>query len=111
MLTIYLSGPKAAESQARTALGSRGFKVLDTVRDHGLPPFATEGEATSEPQSFIQCEGDDINAANDAVSPLGWRLRMHHNPPQVLPPDPDQETAATLAEMRRELDELKAKAA
>lgn len=68
MLTITLSGPEAAEQEARVALAGAGFTVLDYYH-HNL--------GVEVGTAFVSVRGEDINLANDCVGPFGWRLRMH----------------------------------
>jgi hypothetical protein len=105
-LTIVVSGPKASEPQARTALASQGYVVQKTVHDHGFPP----GE---EPEAFVtvECDEDQLDAVAKCAQTLGYRLRLHHDTPEPAPPSEAQVLAATLADMRREIDELRAKVA
>ena len=86
MLIIVLSGPRAMESQARTALAGVGFAVLRDPPSYGLPDFAHEDLESNEPQGFVAVEGDDIDLAHETVASLGWRLRMHHEKPEPTLP-------------------------
>jgi len=103
-LTIVLSGPKAANTQARTALASRGFAVTDNTHDYGL---RAEG---GEPQEFIHVQGDDIDAAHATVVPLGYRLTLHYETPEESPPSIEQQLRTTLAEYERRIAALEAQA-
>lgn len=81
MLTIVLSGPKSTASQARTALAGSGFQPDASDHDHGLPATVT-GAKVRQAQAFVTVQGDDVNAAHSAVSPLGWVLRAHWETPR-----------------------------
>ena len=70
MLTILLTGPKSSQPQARTALAGGGFELNSKPHDYGLELEKGTG--------VISVEGSDIDAAHDCVSPLGWRLTLHH---------------------------------
>ena len=81
---IILSGPGAFESQARRALDEAGLSAHEVTVSHGLPD-KTDG--SSDPTvGFISLEGDDIDAANAAVSSLGWGLRAHYHAPTLTAP-------------------------
>jgi hypothetical protein len=105
-LTIVVSGPKATVSQAKTALAGSGFDVQATPHDHGLPATVT-GEEIPEAQGFIAILGSDIDAAHEAVRPLGWALRAHWETPEPKA-DPGADLARTLAAMQAQIDALKA---
>jgi hypothetical protein len=106
--TIVLSGPKTAESQARTALASAGYTPHPTSHDHGLPSTVT-GKKVRQAVSFLSVSADDVDGPPAAVASLGYVLRLHHE--ESPPPEPSVESqlAATLADMQREIAELKAK--
>jgi hypothetical protein len=104
-LTIVLSGPKAAEPQARTALAAARFDVQPQTHDHGLAANDKGRQAIT----FITAHGENIDKAADAVRQLGWTLRMHYATPEPAVPNAEQRLADELAELRRELAELKAK--
>lgn len=106
-LTIVLSGPKTAESQARTALASAGFCVHGRARDYGLPDHAHGHKRQTV--AFISCEGDDLDRAVKVAKTLGYALRLHHGTVPEPEPSPMETIAATLAEMQREIAALKAK--
>jgi hypothetical protein len=113
MLTIVLSGPKAAESQVRNAFASQGFEVQRTVDNHGLPDSATEKDRdkkSKQPIAFVTVTAPDeqLNAVRECAETLSYRLRMHHDTPPEPAPDP---LMATLEDMQREIDELKARVA
>ena len=101
-LTIVLSGPKSAASQARNALASSGFGVTDNVYHYGLAP--SEGE----PREFVHALGDDIDKAHGAVAPLGYRLTLHYETPEASAPSIEQQLRVTLAEYERRLAALEA---
>lgn len=103
-LTIVVSGPKSSEPQVRTALASQGFEVQPTVDDHGFPPEAGQLVAFVT----VLADEDHLDAVAACAQTLGYRLRLHHETPPEPEPDP---IAATLADMRREIDELKARVA
>lgn len=106
-LTIVVSGPKSSEPQVRTALASAGFEVQKTVHDHGFPPSKRK-----QPVAFVTvtAEEDQLDAVVACASTLGYRLRLHHETPPEPEPSAEMRIAATLADMRREIDELKARA-
>lgn len=107
-LTAAVSGPKSSESQVRTALASQGFQVLKTDHDHRFPPDESE-----QPVAFVTCiaETEQLDQVVACAQTLGYRLRLHHNTLEPQPPSPGVQLAATLADMRREIDELKARVA
>lgn len=104
-LTIAVSGPKSSEPQLRTALASQGFDVQKTVHDHGFPP-AEDGQ----PQAFVTCIAgeEQLDAVAACAATLSYRLRLHHETPPEPEPSAEMQIAATLADMRREIDELQA---
>lgn len=106
-LTIILSGPKSAATQARNALAAAGLDVQQTEHDHGLPATAT-GKDIRQAQAFITVHGDDIDKAHETVAPLGWRLRMHFETTEPAPPSVEQLLADRLAALEAELAKLKA---
>lgn len=106
-MTIVLSGPKTVEQQARTALASAGYTVHPAGRDHGLPATPT-GKKIRQAASFLTVDGDDIDHIAESVASLGYVLRMHHDTPETPEPSAEDRIAATLADMRREIAELKA---
>jgi len=108
MLTIILSGPKSSEQQARTALASAGHAVQATAHDHGLAETVT-GKKIRQAVAFLTVEGEDIDAVAATVQPLGYALRMHHKTPEPQPPSVEAQLASTIADMQREIAELKAK--
>jgi hypothetical protein len=117
-LTIVVSGPRSSETQVRTALASRGFEVQHTVDDHGLPDAFTQeahlaGETPSQPIAFVTVTADEdqLDAVAACAQTLGYSLRMHHETPPPAEPSDEMKLAATLAEMRAEIDELKARVA
>ena len=76
MLTIVLSGPKAAESQARTALAAAGFVVNPDSDDHGLPADPVDPDhrpkrykAPRQAIAFLTCEAED-----GRICPRGRRV-------------------------------------
>jgi vacuolar-type H+-ATPase subunit I/STV1 len=104
MITVVVSGAKSSEPQVRTALASAGFQVLKTVHDHGFPP-----EETGEPIAFVTvlAEEEQLDAVAKCAASLSYRLRLHHETPPEPTPSAEMQIAATLADMRREIDELK----
>lgn len=100
--TIVLSGPKAAEPQARTALASAGFPAAPTVHDHGL-----HAEDDQQAITFLTCAADDIDGPSSAIASLGYRLRQHYETPPDPEPSPLEQIAATMAEMQAQIAELK----
>ena len=107
-LTVVTSGPKSSEPQVRTALASQGFTVQKTVHDHGFP-----ADESGEPIAYVtcECEEEQLDAVAACAQTLGYRLRLHHETPIPPPPSETQLLAATLADMRSEIDELKQKLA
>jgi len=105
--TIVVSGPRSSEPQVRTALASQGFEVQRTVDDHGFPPV--EGP----PIAFVTvlADEDQLDAVAACAQTLGYSLRLHHETPPPAEASDEMKLAATLAEMRAEIDELKARAA
>lgn len=118
MLTIVVSGPKSSEPQVRTALASQGFQVQPHVYDHGLPEVLTQeahlaGEEPPQPVAFVTvlADEDQLDAVAACAQTLSYVLRLHHETPPEPKPSEAQVLAATLADMRREINELKAKQA
>jgi hypothetical protein len=111
-LMIVTSGPKSAEPQLRTALASRGFQVQPTVAAHGLPDHP-QGKKAKQPVAFVTVltEDDQLDKVEGCAETLGYVLRLHHETPGAPEPSAEMELASTLADMRREIDELKARAA
>jgi vacuolar-type H+-ATPase subunit I/STV1 len=105
-LTIVVSGAKSSEPQVRTALASQGFTVQKTVHDHGFPP-----DPDGNPEAFVTvvAEEEQLDAVAACAASLSYRLRLHHETPEPSPPSAQEQLAATLADMRREIDELRAK--
>lgn len=105
-LTIVISGPRSSEPQARTALASQGYVVQKTVHDHGFP-----SDPDGNPEAFVTCitDEDQLDAVAACAQTLGYRLRLHHETPPTPEPSPEMLLAATLADMRREINELKAR--
>lgn len=103
-----VSGPKANASQAATALAAAGLTLESTTQEHGLTSLAN-GEDIREAQAFITVSGEDVNAARQAVEPLGWCLRLHYPTPEPAAPGPDEQMAAELAALKAEIAILKAK--
>lgn len=82
---IKLSGPQSGRKKAVQALEDAGFPVF---RDQFGDPIADSfGEDEGRNCTWLVCEGDDINRANDAVTEFGWRLRAHHEAPSPRKPD------------------------
>ena len=104
-LTIVLSGPKTAESQARTALAAAGYNMHATSHDHGLPDTAT-GKKIRQAVSFITVDGEDVDGPPAAVASLGYVLRMHHDTPEPSGPTVEERLVQELAEMRARIDAL-----
>lgn len=106
MITVVVSGPRSSEPQVRTALASQGFTVEKTVHDHGFPP-------EEQPVAFVTvlADEDQLDAVAACAATLGYRLRLHHDTPEPPPSSAAMQLAATLADMRREIDELKARVA
>lgn len=107
---ITLSGPKVAEQQARTALAAAGYAPHPNGHDHGLPATVT-GKKVRQAVAWITVETDDVNGPPAAVGSLGYVLRMHHETQPEPEPSAESQLAATLADMQREIAELKAKVA
>lgn len=108
-LLVVLSGPKANEQQARTALASAGFVLRSDQHNHGLPDRkdGKAGKRTRQAVSFIGVEGDDPTEAREAVKGLGYELRLHRE----IGPPPEPSLADLLARMQAEIDELKGRVA
>ena len=81
-----------------------------------LPPYASEEHAAQAKkakrhgeQGFVTlsvADAEELNRAVAAVEPCGWVLRVHYDEPDPPKLDP---IAATMAEMRAEIDALKAR--
>jgi hypothetical protein len=109
-LTIVLSGPKSSEPQVRTALASGGFTVLSTIDDHGLHPHAS-GEEPPQPVAFVTvtAEHEQLDAVAERAATLGYALRLHHETSLEREPSGGMQLAATLADLRREIEQLRAR--
>lgn len=108
MLTIALSGPASTRAQAEVALEDARIPIYPT--DHWAPmhwPTKFPGET----DEWITVEHDDVDHIARTVEPAGWRLRLHYETPPKPEPSPEQKLAATIAEMRAEIDALKARTA
>jgi hypothetical protein len=124
-LIACLSGPERTRANVDVALEDARIPHLPDDH-HGmmdwtskLPPYASE-EAEKQakkhkhhgPQGFVTvhvADADGLNAAVSAVEPHGWALRVHYPEPPKPEPSPERQIAATLADMRAEIDALKAK--
>jgi hypothetical protein len=126
-LIACLSGPERTRANVDVALEDARIPHLPDDH-HGtmdwtskLPPYASEEaekiakkDKRHGPQGFVivhLADADELNAAVAAVEPHGWALRVHYPEPPKPEPSPEQQIAATLAEMRAEIDALKARAA
>jgi hypothetical protein len=89
---------------------------------HGMMDWSTklplkrseDDPELTEPHGFATIhvkDGEHLNAAVAACEPHGWSLRVHYPEPDRPEPSPESKIAATLAEMRAEIDALKARAA
>lgn len=123
-----LSGPEHTRANVDVALEDARIPHLPE-KHHGmmdwtskLPPFASEeaekaakkSKRLGGPQGFVTvhlADADELNAAVAAVEKHGWVLRVHYPEPPKPEPSPESKIAATLAEMRAEIDALKARAA
>lgn len=121
MLTIALSGPADTRAQAEVALEDARIPVYPTSGPCpcGCPAVGPLGQPAGhhavmdwrtkfpdEDCAWLTVEHKDVNHVVSVVEKAeGWRLRMHYETP--APPAPDPLTA-TLAEMRAEIDALKA---
>jgi hypothetical protein len=127
-LIACLSGPERTRANVDVALEDQRIPQLPD--DHHaqqawgskLAPYASEeaekaakkSKRGTEPQGFIAvhlADADDLNAAVSAAEPHGWVLRVHNPEPPKPEPSPESKIAATLAEMRAEIDALKARGA
>jgi hypothetical protein len=109
-LTIVLSGPKAAEQQARTALAAAGFTVEPGGHDHGLPERAS-GKKVRQAVSFLTVRAEDVDAVASCAASLKYVLRLHHETPEEPEPSLEHRLIEELAALRAEVNELKARAA
>jgi hypothetical protein len=112
MNTYVLSGPKAAESQVRTALAAAGFEVQRTIDDHGLPDAQIEegrDAAPPQPVAFVTvtASDDQLDAVAATASTLSYVLRMHHETPEPAPPSGEQAVAEKLADLQAQIDALR----
>jgi hypothetical protein len=77
-------------------------------------PQLPSGEEPKEPHGFVTVHVADAEGLNKAVSacePHDWILRVHYPEPDKPEPSPEMKLAATLDEMRAEIDALKARVA
>jgi hypothetical protein len=109
-LLIVLSGPKSSTQQARTALAASGYTVQNTDHNHGLSDHP-QGKSVRQAVSFLTVEApeDALDDVAACASSLKFVLRMHHPKPEPPEPSPEQQLAATLADMQREIAELREK--
>lgn len=124
-LIACLSGPERTRANVDVALEDARIPQLPddhhAMMDWGskLPPFASElAEKIAKkhkrggPQEFVTvhvADADELNAAVAAVEKHGWVLRVHYPEPAAPEPSPESNIAATLAEMRAEIETLKTK--
>jgi hypothetical protein len=106
--TIALSGPADSRAAAEVALEDAGLALLPSDH-HALMDWRSKFPDTPDDVAWITVLGKDVNAAVRAVEPCGWALRVHS--PTPVPPKPSdaQVLTATIAEMRADIDALKAK--
>jgi hypothetical protein len=108
MTTMILSGPGGFESQARKALEQAGLSVHEKTLGHGLPD---KNDGSSDPTvGFLSCDGDDIDAPEQAIGNLNWHLRQHYDVVMRSEPDHAAEQEALLkrlveAEVERRLSD------
>ena len=109
-LTLALSGPERTRAACELAIEDAGLALLPSDHharwdwEHKLPAPKKHGWTHA-----IAADADALNACVRAVEPHGWVLRAHFDTPPKPQPTPAQVMAATLAEMRAEIDALKAK--
>ncbi len=110
---VVLSGPASNRAKAEVALEQAGIPLLPADHyaqmdwERKLTPLAS-GEKPKTAQAFITVAHPDINAPVAAVEKHGYVLRVHHEMAPEPQPSVEQVLTATLAEMRAEIDALKA---
>lgn len=108
ILTIVLSGPRASEQQARTALASAGFTVDPDGHDHGLSKHP-QGKKPRHAVAFLTVEHDDVDAVAECARPLNYMLRMHHEKPPTPELGFEQRLMEELQSITARLDALEAR--
>lgn len=107
-MLIVLSGHQSQAKKAAKALESAGFEVV--LDQFGDPDRSDHGLAaeTLNPTCFLTVRGAEerVDAANDAVTELGWRLRAHWEESKPLPKQPLGLTLARLGIDPAELKKL-----
>ena len=106
MLTIALSGPADTRAHAEVALEDARVPVYPA--DHHAP-MDWNAKFPGDTDEWITVEHEDPGHVASIVEPAGWRLRVHYETPEAPRPTAAQIQAATIAEMRAELDALKAR--
>jgi hypothetical protein len=118
-LIACLSGPERTRANVEVALEDARIPQLPDDH-HGMMdwnrklPQLPSGEEPKEPHGFVTVHVADAEGLNKAVSacePHSWVLRVHYPEPDRPEPSPEQRIAATLADMQREIAELKARVA
>ena len=133
MYTIALSGPAKTLAKAEVALETARIPVLPVggpcpcgghdgkgchhvnhlggpAGHHALMDWGSKFPGDTD--AWLTVEHDDIDEAVAAVAKAkGWRLRVHYPTPDAPKQTGEQVLTATLAEMRAEIAELKAKVA
>lgn len=95
---LKMSGPNHSRTQAIKALEDAGFVVhLDEFGEPLNHNWGMEHEVDNG--AWLTVEGDDIDKANDAVGPFGWRLRAHHDAPER----PERQDIAGVSERLKSL--------
>lgn len=110
-LTACLSGPERTRAQAAVALEDARIPILPSdhyavMGWHGrLVADSPSGEAFL---SVLVRDAEQLNEAARVVESAEWRLRVHYYTPEKPQPSAEQRIAATLDEMRAEIERLKA---
>jgi hypothetical protein len=106
-MIVVLSGPKAAETQARNALVSAGHKIASTKHDHGLTPTVT-GKKVKQAVAFLTVEDTaDMDAVTASVKSLKYVLRQHYEPKPPSAPSAQDELLAEIRSLRTDVETLK----
>lgn len=103
--TITISGPRDDLARVELALEDAGVPILP--EDHHEHSWGAK-VPVEDGEMVLTVDHPSVADVARLAESVGWRLRTHH--PALGAPQPDP-LAATLADMRREIAELKARVA
>lgn len=105
--TIVVSGPAESRAHAEVALEDAGLPLLPKDH-HALMDWRSK--FPHDDDAFVTVVGKHPDQAVGALEGLeGWRLRVHYPTPEKPEPSPEQQFAATVADMKAEIEALKAR--